>query len=35
MIIENIMAAMFDDIKFQGVNTDNERVIHMLNLNGV
>lgn len=35
MIIENIMAAMFDDVKFQGVNTDNERVIHMLNLNGV
>ena len=35
MIIENIMAAMFDDIKFQGINSNDERVIHMLNLNGV
>lgn len=35
MIVENIMAAMFDDVKFQGINSDDERVIHMLNLNGV
>ena len=35
MIIENIMAAMFDDVKFQGINSNDERVIHMLNLNGV
>ena len=35
IIIENIAAALFDDVQFQGINNSDERVIHMLNLDNV
>lgn len=35
MIIETITASLFDDIEFQGVNSKNDQVIHMLDLDSI
>lgn len=35
IIIQNIMSAMFDDTEFQGINSGDDRVIHMLVLDNV
>ena len=35
MIIETITASLFDDIEFQGINSKNDHVIHMLDLEAV